>query len=126
MNRKIAIPADANGILDSHFGHCNFFDFYECSDNQILNHSRQVPPPHEPGVLPKWIAANGVSDVIVCGIGEKAMKILQHFKVNVHKGATQKESVLLANDLLNNTLELSDSNCNHDHHGHHHNHNHHH
>lgn len=126
MNRKIAIPADNDGILDTHFGHCKFFDIYESVDNQILTHSRLVPPPHEPGVLPKWIAANGVSDVITGGIGERAVKVLEHFKINVHKGAPQKETVLLANSLLNQTLVLSENNCNHDHHSHDHSHEHHH
>jgi predicted Fe-Mo cluster-binding NifX family protein len=126
MNRKIAIPSDGNGILDGHFGHCKFFDIYETADNQITTHTKLAPPPHEPGVLPKWLAANGVSDVIVGGIGERAVKILEHFQINVHKGAPQKETVLLANSLLTETLVLSEQNCSHDHHHDHHNHNHNH
>ena len=48
-------------------------------ENQIISHKKLIPPPHEPGILPKWIAQNGVTDVIVGGVGDRAIKILQHF-----------------------------------------------
>ena len=122
MNRKIAVPTDENGILDGHFGHTRYFEIFETFDNQIVSQNKLVPPPHEPGVLPKWIVQNGVNDVIVGGIGEKAVKILKHFEINVHKGALQKESSILVNDLLNQTLVLSENSCNHDHDHEHHQH----
>ncbi len=128
MKRKIAVPADENGNLDSHFGHSRYFEIFETIDNQIVSQNKLVPPPHEPGVLPKWIVQNEITDVIVGGIGDKAFKILNHFEINVHKGAPKLSSTILVEDLLNQTLELSDNNCNHDHHlhqhNHHHNHNH--
>lgn len=125
MNKKIAVPADENGILDGHFGHCRFFNIFEIIDNQITSQKNVVPPPHEPGVLPKWLAENGVTDVIANGMGEKAFKILTHFKINVHKGAPILESYKLVESLLNQTLELADISCNHNHeHGHEHNHEH--
>jgi len=124
MNEKIAVPADENGILDGHFGHCRFFDLYETNENQIISDKKLIPPPHEPGVLPKWLVEIGVTDVIVGGIGDRAIKILQHFKINVHKGAPALESKILVESLLNHTLELSENNCNHDHHTHQHKHEH--
>ena len=125
MNRKIALPSDENGILDGHFGHCRFFDIYETVDDQIISHVKLVPPPHEPGVLPKWLVKNQVTDVITGGIGEHATRILNHFQINVFKGAPKLETKVLAESLLNQTIELSDNNCDH-HHDHSHHHDHHH
>ena len=127
MNLKIAVPTNENGILDGHFGHCKFFEVFEITDNQIISQNKLTPPPHESGVLPKWLVQNGITDIIASGMGEKAFKILTHFKVNVHKGAPKLESNILVDSFLNQTLELSSTNSNqhHDHdHGHHHKHEH--
>lgn len=126
MNKKIAIPVDGNGILDAHFGHCMFFEIFETADKKIVNQAKLTPPPHEPGVLPKWLVNEGVTDVITGGIGDKAIKILNHFQVNVHKGAPTLYSNSLVESFLDETLELSANNCNHDHHHNDHHHNHHH
>jgi len=116
MNKKIAVPVDGNGVLDSHFGHCQFFDIFETSDKKIVTHSKVTPPPHEPGVLPKWLVKDGVTDVIVGGIGDRAFKILKHFQIEVHKGAPILYSNSLVESFLDETLQLSENNCNHEHH----------
>jgi predicted Fe-Mo cluster-binding NifX family protein len=123
MNLRIAIPTDENGKLDGHFGHARFFEIIETENNQIVSNKKLTPPPHTPGAIPKWLAENKVTDVITGGIGERAIKVLTHFNVNVHKGAKKLSSAELAQSLLNQTLVLSEENCNH-HHDHHHNHHH--
>ena len=123
MNLRIAIPVDENGMLDGHFGHARFFEVYETENNQIVANKKLTPPPHTPGAIPKWLAENKITDVITGGIGEKAVKVLTHFNIKVHKGAQRIESVVLAQSLMDQTLELSDENCNH-HHDHHHSHEH--
>jgi predicted Fe-Mo cluster-binding NifX family protein len=125
MNKKIAIPVDGNGLLDSHFGHCQFFEIFEITDKKIVSQSKVTPPPHEPGILPKWLINEGVTDVIAGGIGEKALKILNHFQINVYKGAPIFYSNSLVESFLDGTLQLTENNCNHDHqHENHHNHHH--
>jgi predicted Fe-Mo cluster-binding NifX family protein len=127
MNKKIAIPVEDNGNLNTHFGHSSIFEIFTVEKNQIVSNQKLVPPPHTPGAIPKWLIENNVTNVIAGGIGEKATKILEHFGVNVHKGAAVRPSIELAEALLNNSLELSDENCRHDHHDHHeHQHGHHH
>ena len=124
MNKKIAIPVDGNGVLDSHFGHCQFFEIFEITDKKIVSQSKVTPPPHEPGILPKWLINEGVTDVIAGGIGEKALKILNHFQINVYKGAPTLFSNSLVENFLDETLQLTENNCKHDHHHEHHNNNH--
>ncbi|HSO86988.1 MAG TPA: NifB/NifX family molybdenum-iron cluster-binding protein [Draconibacterium sp.] len=128
MNKKVAVPADENGVLEGHFGHCQFFEIFEIADNQIISHEKLVPPPHEPGVLPKWLAGNGVTDVLAGGIGDGALKILAYKNINVFKGVPALPVAELIEKFLNGTLELSDNSCNDDHHEHehHHHHQHHH
>lgn len=125
MNKKIAIPVDESGRLNSHFGHSTFFELFDVEDGVIVANEQRTPPPHTPGAIPKWLAANNVTDVIAGGIGEKASKILEHFNVNIHKGAATLSAKSLVDALLNGTLVLSNENCRHDHlHDHHHNHHH--
>lgn len=122
MKRKIAVPTNENGNLDSHFGHCQFFEIFETVDKQIISHEKLVPPPHEPGVLPKWLASKGVTDVLAGGIGDGALKILAYKNINVFKGVPALPAKELIEKFLNGTLELSDNSCNHDHHDHNHEH----
>ena len=62
---KFAIPL-ANGKLTAHFGHCQEFALIEVADNEIANKQIFVPPPHEPGILPRWLHELG-ADVIIAG-----------------------------------------------------------
>ena len=70
---KIAIPV-AEGRLAMHFGHCQEFRIIEVdtTTNKILGGSSEVPPPHEPGVLPKWLHEKGVNVIIAGGMGNRA------------------------------------------------------
>jgi predicted Fe-Mo cluster-binding NifX family protein len=62
MKKKIAIPVDEKGILDTHFGHCRYFSLYEISGAEIISEEIVEPPPHEPGLLPVWLANRGVTE----------------------------------------------------------------
>ena len=53
---KIAIPV-VDKQLCLHFGHCAQFALVEVDDanKEITGTTYAEPPPHEPGVLPKWL-----------------------------------------------------------------------
>lgn len=53
--KKIAIPLE-NGRLCAHFGHCQQFSIVDVDNNAIVSETRVTPPPHEPGLLPAWLA----------------------------------------------------------------------
>jgi predicted Fe-Mo cluster-binding NifX family protein len=112
MTKKIAIPLE-NGILCAHFGHCHQFAIIEAEYGNIKNESVLTPPPHEPGVLPTWLAEKGVTDVIAGGMGQRAIALFNQEKINVFVGAHQKPPKELANDLLNNTLIAGANYCDH-------------
>ena len=113
MSKKIAVPVDESGILDGHFGHCKYFALLNVEDTTIVNEERVTPPPHEPGVLPKWLAEKGVTDVLAGGMGHKAIQIFNYNNVNVFVGAPQLSSGELVQGYLNETIEFTANYCDH-------------
>ena len=120
--QKIALPV-ANSLLSPHFGHTEYFHIYEANENKIEKEEMHVPPVHTPGAYPKWMADMGVTDIIVGGIGQKAIDLFNSNGINVYIGAEVKDPKELANKLLEGTLVSRENLCNHDgdhDHGHHH------
>lgn len=112
MKKRIAIPLE-NGILCSHFGHCEQFAIIDADNNTISDESLVTPPPHEPGLLPAWLAEKGVTDVIAGGMGQRAIALFNQHKINVFVGAQLKRPKELATDLLNNSLAAGANYCDH-------------
>jgi predicted Fe-Mo cluster-binding NifX family protein len=112
MKRRIAIPLE-NGILCSHFGHCQKFAIIDTDENGISGEQLITPPPHEPGLLPGWLAEKGITDVIAGGMGQRAIGLFNHHKINVFVGAMIKTPGELASDLLNDTLVAGANYCDH-------------
>lgn len=111
--KKIAIPITEEGILDGHFGHCKYFALITVEDNTITSEERLVPPPHEPGVLPRWLADKGATDIIAGGMGQRAIQLFNQYKVNAFVGAPPEDVNYLVNAFVNNTLSLSANYCDH-------------
>jgi predicted Fe-Mo cluster-binding NifX family protein len=112
MKRLIAIPLE-NGILCSHFGHCQQFAIIETEDKIVTGEKLVTPPPHEPGLLPGWLAEKGITDVIAGGMGQRAIGLFNNRKINVFVGAPVKNPVELANDLINDSLAAGANYCDH-------------
>jgi len=112
MKKRIAIPLE-NGILCSHFGHCEQFAIIDTENNSISEETLVTPPPHEPGLLPAWLAEKGVTDVIAGGMGQRAINLFNQQNINVFAGAQIKSHKELANDLLNNSLSAGANYCDH-------------
>ena len=73
---KIAIPL-ANGKLAMHFGHCESFALIEVNDveRKIINRQELKAPPHQPGLLPPWLAERGATVIISGGMGQRAVSM---------------------------------------------------
>ena len=112
MKKRIAIPLE-NGILCAHFGHCEQFAIIDAEDKSIVKESLITPPPHEPGLLPGWLATKGVTDVIAGGMGQRAIGLFNQQKINVFVGAQIKDPKELVSDLLNDTLAAGANYCDH-------------
>ncbi len=113
MNNRIAVPVNENGILDGHFGHCKFFSLFDVEGKKIVAEEKVTPPPHEPGVLPKWLAEKGVKNVIAGGMGQKAIQIFNYNEVNVFVGAPEISAKELVDGFLNESLDFTANYCDH-------------
>lgn len=111
--QKIAVPV-VGGVLSSHFGHCEEFLFASVADNKITGVEKLVPPPHEPGVIPNWLAQQGATVVLVGGMGERAQQILESKGVAVICGVQPGNPVDIVNQYLARNLVVGGNACNHD------------
>lgn len=109
---KFAIPL-AEGKLTAHFGHCQEFALIEVHDAEIKNKQLLVPPPHEPGVLPKWLHDLGADVIIAGGMGQRAVSLFVQNGIKVVTGAPSLEPELLIKGYLENTLEIGVNLCDH-------------
>ncbi len=113
MKKKIAIPVDMFGVLDAHFGHCKMFQVITVEGNQVVSAEKLVAPPHEPGLLPKFMAENGVTDILAGGLGQKAIQLLHKNSINVFVGAPQLKADELVEAFLKDDLEYTANYCDH-------------
>jgi predicted Fe-Mo cluster-binding NifX family protein len=115
----IAIPS-AEGRLHGHFGGCREFTLVEADLEQkkILGIRTAVPPPHAPGLFPRWLREQGVSVVIAGGIGRRALALFEREGIEVRAGLPDAPVEELATAYLNGRLTATPEGC--EHHGHHH------
>ena len=111
---KIAIPI-ANGQLCMHFGHCETFALVEVEPaTKTLRKTESVePPPHEPGLLPRWLAEQGVTVILAGGMGSRAQGLFAERGIQVVTGATGGTPEELVKAFLDGTLETGANACDH-------------
>jgi len=110
---KIAIPLEEEKMC-SHFGHCQNFAIIETDDKGDIAARNDFPsPPHEPGMLPKWLIEQEVNLVIAGGIGPRAQELLVQKGVEVIIGAPQETPENLVRDYVAGKLSSGNNLCDH-------------
>ena len=111
---KIAIPL-ANGKLSIHFGHCKQFALLEVdpSSRRILRREDLEAPPHEPGLLPPWLADQGANVIITGGMGPRAQALFAQEGIKVIVGAPVDTPESIAASYLAGTLQTGANPCDH-------------
>jgi Mrp family chromosome partitioning ATPase/NifU-like protein involved in Fe-S cluster formation/predicted Fe-Mo cluster-binding NifX family protein len=111
---RIAIPV-TNGRLSPHFGHCERFALFDVDPQTRAIKQRQEleAPPHQPGLLPGWLAARGVQMVIVGGIGHRAVELFAQQGVRVLAGAPTEAAEAIVSAYLGGSLQLGQNVCDH-------------
>ncbi len=109
---KIAIPVVENKLC-AHFGHCETFAIFDVQGDKVVNRTLIVPPPHEPGLLPRWLGEMGVNVIIAGGMGQKALALLQQRGVRVITGARGLPPDEIVSHYLQNTLTTESNVCDH-------------
>ena len=111
---KIAIPL-AEGKLCMHFGHCETFALIDVdlAQRKILGRNDLVPPPHEPGVLPRWLAEQGAELILAGGMGQRAQGIFAEQNIKVTVGVPAETPEVLIGHYLAGTLRAGANVCDH-------------
>ncbi|MBN2350411.1 MAG: ATPase [Bacteroidales bacterium] len=112
MKQVIAIPTSSNSLCQ-HFGHCEKFALFETENKKITGEKYLSPPPHEPGVLPAWLAQQGATHIIAGGMGQHAISLFFQQSIQVIIGAEIKPARILAKEFLENKLTTGVNACDH-------------
>lgn len=111
---KIALPVSENKLC-LHFGHCEKFEVFDVDDSSQAITARTTfdAPPHQPGLLPRWLADKGVKCVIAGGMGSRAVAIFKENGVNVVTGAPAGEPSAIISDYIAGRLATGSNVCDH-------------
>lgn len=109
---RFAIPL-AEGKLTAHFGHCKEFAIVDADQSGIEKKEILIPPPHEPGVLPKWLNELGADVVIAGGMGVRAQQLFQDNGIAVVTGAPVETPEALVEGYLKQSLVCGQNLCDH-------------
>lgn len=111
---RIAIPV-AGGRLAQHFGHCEQFALFDIDNDQKTITGRQFldAPPHQPGLLPAWLADRGTNVVIAGGMGQRAQSLFSESGITVVIGASSVEPETIVGEWMEGSLRTGDNICDH-------------
>lgn len=109
----IAVPM-VQGSLSLHFGHCESFRLFEIDDNKVITkYEDKTPPPHEPGVLPKWLSDEKAKVIITGGMGMHAQRLFNQYGIEVVIGAPAGDPEDIVKAWLLGTLAVGANPCDH-------------
>jgi len=111
---RIAIPTD-EGRLSSHFGHCQSFSLIDVDPEkkEILQKEMVSSPPHQPGLLPRWLHDLGADLIIAGGMGARAQGLFAEQGIQVIVGAPSETPHDLVVSYLQGTLQTGENVCEH-------------
>ena len=109
---KFAIPT-VEGKLCLHFGHCQKFVIVGVESDKIVSVEEITPPPHQPGLLPRWLNEKNVNVVIAGGMGMRAQNLFTQNNIQVITGANSEDPKKLVEDYLSDTLQTGENACSH-------------
>ncbi|MFO8143446.1 MAG: NifB/NifX family molybdenum-iron cluster-binding protein [Dehalococcoidales bacterium] len=111
---RCAVPV-TGGLLAQHFGHCEHFAFIDIDEGrgEIIKKEMVTSPGHEPGLLPAWLAEEGVTVVIAGGMGSRAQGLFERSGIKVVINVMQTEPEKAVMDYLAGELKIGEDICDH-------------
>jgi predicted Fe-Mo cluster-binding NifX family protein len=111
---RYAVPVKG-GKLSEHFGHCSHFALFDVDEarKEIIRRGTVIAPEHQPGLLPAWLAKEGVSVVIASGMGSRAQAIFRDNRIDVIIGVVGNDPEKAVLDHIKGTLAAGDNICDH-------------
>ena len=111
---RYAVPIDG-GKLAEHFGHCSHFALFDVDEATIAIVGKEIVPSpgHQPGLLPAWLADEGVSVVVAGGMGSRAQALFRENRIQVVVGTLQSDPEAAVLDYVKGALETGENLCDH-------------
>jgi predicted Fe-Mo cluster-binding NifX family protein len=111
---RIAIPVSA-GRLSPHFGHCEEFALIDvdAESGNVTGQDTVKAPPHEPGLLPRWLHERGANVIVAGGMGMRAQQLFAENNIQVIVGVGADEPALIVDALLKGQLVSGENLCDH-------------
>ncbi len=109
---KIAVPVTPSNEIDSHFGHCSFYNVYTISNQQITD-IEKIDSPQGCGCksnIASVLASKGVTLLLAGGIGEGAINVLYFSGIEVIRGCSGNATDVV-NLYLAGSVQDSGSSC---------------
>ena len=100
--RQLGVVSDRYAVLE-----------VDVQRKQVVKRTDIVPPPHEPGKLPPWLAELGATTVLAGGMGQRAQQLFANQGIRVVVGAAVDTPERLVADFLAGTLEVGINACDH-------------
>ena len=98
-----------------HFGHCAEFALVEV--DEAVKEARGTTvldaPPHEPGLLPRWLHDHGANVIIAGGMGMRAQQLFAQKGIRVVYGVASDTPKTIAKSFLDGTIVSGDNLCDH-------------
>lgn len=110
---KIAVPVTRLNEVDSHFGHCEFYNVYTVSENKKVISVEKVSSEQGCGCksnIARVLADAGVKVMLAGGIGGGAINVLKRAGIEVVKGCSGAADVLV-NQYLSGFIIDSGESC---------------
>ena len=111
---RIALPC-AEGKLALHFGHCAQFALIDCDveNKKVIQRELVDAPPHQPGLLPTWLAERDVNLIIAGGMGQRARDLFTEKNIDVVIGAPAEPIEQIVTSYLQGALQTGENICDH-------------
>ena len=111
---RLAVPV-TEGKVAAHFGHCSHFALFDIDEatKAIVKKEVVSSPGHQPGVLPAWLAEEGVTAVIASGMGSRAQALFNENRIEVVVGVLSDDPEQAVLDYIKGKLATGDNICDH-------------
>ena len=116
--KKIALPT-RNGVVDDHFGHCEFYTIFTVDEENRITRRQVLPSPQGGGCksdIASKLQADGVTVMLAGNMGAGALAKLSACGITVIRGC-QGSVMQVAEDYLAGKIEDSRVECAHHHEG---------
>ncbi|MDD3129357.1 MAG: NifB/NifX family molybdenum-iron cluster-binding protein [Candidatus Izemoplasmatales bacterium] len=106
---RLAIAIKDNEIAQ-HFGHCDYFHVHNIENKQVKSTETVKNPPHQKGMLPKFLKEHNVDVLITGNLGSLAVSNLEALGIQAIRGVNGEPKEILK-CYIDGTLESSDAIC---------------